>query len=129
MKGIHAVKGIVTARGGMTSHAAIVARGMGKPCVCGVKCRILHEKEKYFITGSRQKFCQGEVITLDSSTGNIIAGTVNLTEIQFSAVFETILKWVDSIKHLQVIANAETSVDANMGYNLANYLMNLSSSN
>lgn len=114
IKGMHVAKGIITARGGMTSHAAVVARGMGRPCVCGVKGLTVKEKEKYFITSSGKKIHQGEIITLDGSTGKIIVGTVNLIEPQFSPEFETILKWADSIKNLQVRANAETAVDARM---------------
>jgi pyruvate,orthophosphate dikinase len=114
IKGMHVAKGIITARGGMTSHAAVVARGMGRPCVCGVKGLTVNEKEKYFITSSGKKIHQGEVITLDGSTGKIIVGTVNLIEPQFSPEFETILKWADSIKNLHVRANAETAVDARM---------------
>lgn len=114
IKGMHVAKGIITARGGMTSHAAVVARGMGRPCVCGVKGLTVNEKEKYFITASGKKIHQGEVITLDGSTGKIIVGTVNLIEPQFSPEFETILKWADSIKNLHVRANAETAVDARM---------------
>jgi len=114
IKGMHVAKGIITARGGMTSHAAVVARGMGRPCVCGVKGLTVNEKEKYFITSSGNKIHQGEVITLDGSTGKIIVGTVNLIEPQFSPEFETILKWADSIKNLHVRANAETAVDARM---------------
>ncbi len=114
IKGMHVAKGIITARGGMTSHAAVVARGMGRPCVCGVKGLTVNEKEKYFITSSGKKIHQGEVITLDGSTGKIMVGTVNLIEPQFSPEFETILKWADSIKNLQVRANAETVIDASM---------------
>jgi pyruvate,orthophosphate dikinase len=114
IKGMHVAKGVITARGGMTSHAAVVARGMGRPCVCGVKGLTVNEREKYFITSSGNKIHQGEVITLDGSTGKIIVGTVNLIEPQFSPEFETILKWADSIKNLHVRANAETAVDARM---------------
>jgi pyruvate,orthophosphate dikinase len=87
---------------------------MGRPCVCGVKGLTVNEKEKYFITSSGKKIHQGEVITLDGSTGKIMVGTVNLIEPQFSPEFETILKWADSIKNLQVRANAETVIDASM---------------
>lgn len=114
IKGMHVANGIITARGGMTSHAAVVARGMGRPCVCGVKGLTVNEKEKYFITSSGTKIHQGEVITLDGSTGKVILGTVNLIEPRFSPEFETLLKWADSIKTLQVRANAETVNDARM---------------
>ncbi|MFK7967791.1 MAG: pyruvate, phosphate dikinase [Rickettsiaceae bacterium] len=114
IKGMHVAKGIITARGGMTSHAAVVARGMGRPCVCGVKGLTVNEKERYFTTSAGQKFKQGDIITLDGSTGKIISGSVNLIEPQFSREFATILKWADSIKDLKVRANAETAIDAKM---------------
>lgn len=114
IKGMHVSKGIITARGGMTSHAAVVARGMGRPCVCGVKGLIVNEKERYFITSSGHKVKQGEVITLDGSTGKIIIGDVKLIEPKFSDEFKTILDWSDSLNPLKVRANAETSLDANM---------------
>ena len=114
IKGMHVAKGIITARGGMTSHAAVVARGMGRPCVCGVKGLTVNEKDKYFTTNSGQKINQGDIITLDGSTGKIIVGPVNLIEPQFSKEFATILKWADSIKKLKVRANAETPIDAKM---------------
>jgi pyruvate,orthophosphate dikinase len=114
IKGMHVAKGIITARGGMTSHAAVVARGMGRPCVCGVKGLTVNEKDKYFTTSNGQKIIQGDTITLDGSTGKIIVGSVNLIEPKFSKEFATILKWADSIKKLKVRANAETAIDAKM---------------
>ncbi len=114
IKGMHVAKGIITARGGMTSHAAVVARGMGRPCVCGVKGLTVNEKDKYFTTSDGQKIKQGDIITLDGSTGKIIVGMVKLIEPQFSPEFETILQWADSIKRLQIRANAETAIDAKM---------------
>jgi pyruvate,orthophosphate dikinase len=114
IKGMHVAKGIITARGGMTSHAAVVARGMGRPCVCGVKGLTVNEKDKYFTTSNGQKISQGDTITLDGSTGKIIVGSVNLIEPKFSEEFATILKWADSIKTLKVRANAETAIDAKM---------------
>lgn len=114
IKGMHVSKGIITARGGMTSHAAVVARGMGRPCVCGVKGLIVNEKERYFITSGGYKIKQGEVITLDGSTGKIIVGDVKLIEPKFSEEFKTILDWSDALNPLKVRANAETALDANM---------------
>ncbi len=114
IKGMHLSVGIITARGGMTSHAAVVARGIGRPCVCGVKGLIVNETEKYFITNNGQRIKQGDTITIDGSTGSIIIGEVKLVEPDFSKEFETILKWSDQSTNLAVRANAETALDASV---------------
>jgi len=114
IKGMHVSRGIITARGGMTSHAAVVARGMGRPCVCGVKGLVVNEKEKYFVTAGGNRVNQGDMITIDGATGKIIVGDVKLIEPKFSDEFKTILEWSDSLKGLKVRANAETPLDANM---------------
>ncbi len=112
IKGMHVSEGIITARGGMTSHAAVVARGMGKPCVCGVKGLVVNEKQKYFTTASGQKIKQGDIVTIDGSNGNIITGGVKLIQPEFSEEFKVMLSWADEIKQLKVRANAETALDA-----------------
>ena len=112
IKGMHVSVGIITARGGMTSHAAVVARGMGKPCVCGINGLIVNEKQKIFTTASGHQVAQGDTITIDGSTGAIIMGDVKLVEPGFSEEFNTILEWADQERKLEVRANAETSLDA-----------------
>ena len=87
---------ITTAKGGMTSHAAVVARGIGKPCVCGVKGMIVNEKEGYFTTSEGVKICKGEVISVDGSKGNIIWGETKLILPSFSDDFKNILKVIRS---------------------------------
>ena len=114
IKGMHLSAGIITARGGMTSHAAVVARGMGTPCVCGVNGLVINEKQKILTTSSGHKVKQGDIITMDGSTGNIITGDVKLVEPDFSDEFNTILNWADEERCLQVRANAETALDANV---------------
>ena len=114
IKGMHVSVGIVTARGGMTSHAAVVARGMGKPCVCGINGLIVNEKQKIFTTASGHQVAQGDTITIDGSTGAIIIGDVKLLEPGFSEEFNTILEWADQERRLEVRANAETSLDASV---------------
>ncbi len=114
IKGMHVSKGIITARGGMTSHAAVVARGMGRPCVCGVKGLVVNEQERYFTTDSGQKINQGDTITLDGTTGKIIIGDVKLVEPKFSPEFNMILEWADNVGGMKVRANAETTLDASM---------------
>lgn len=114
IQGMHLSEGIITARGGMTSHAAVVARGMGTPCVCGVKGLVVNKKQQFFTTSSGHHVKQGDLITLDGSSGNIIIGPVKLVEPKFSEEFNIILKWADNIKRLGIRANAETIVDVQM---------------
>lgn len=117
IKGMHVAKGIVTARGGMTSHAAVVARGMGRPCVCGIKGLVVNEKERYFTTASGERIKQGDLITIDGSLGKVITGDVVLIEPKFSLEFQTILEWADNIGGMKVRANAETPMDAKVAIN------------
>lgn len=114
IKGMHVSAGMLTARGGMTSHAAVVARGMGTPCVCGVSGLVVNEKEKMFTTNSGHTIKHGDKLTIDGSTGKIIVGDVKLIESNFSKEFETILRWADEEKQLMVRANAETPLDASV---------------
>lgn len=112
IKGMHLSVGVITARGGMTSHAAVVARGIGRPCVCGVKGITIDETRKILTTKDGIQIRQGDSLTIDGSTGNIIIGEVKLVEPVFSKEFETILEWADEEKKLEVRANAETALDA-----------------
>jgi len=114
--GMHAAQGIVTTRGGMTSHAAVVARGMGRPCISGAgSIRIDYENE-LFIVGDK-KFKSGDIITIDGTNGNIISGEVKMKDPDLSGDFEKIMKWADDIRKLKIRANAETKVDANAAKN------------
>jgi pyruvate,orthophosphate dikinase len=109
--GMHAAKGIVTARGGMTSHAAVVARGMGRPCVSGAGEIQIFEREGLFRARGRT-FHAGEVITVDGSKGEILAGSVKMVEPELSGDFGTLMVWADKVRRLKVRANAETPLDA-----------------
>jgi len=114
--GMHAAQGILTTRGGMTSHAAVVARGMGRPCISGAgSIRIDYENE-LFIVGDK-KFKSGDIITIDGTNGNIISGEVKMKDPDLSGDFEKIMKWADDIRKLKIRANAETKVDANVAKN------------
>uniref|UniRef100_A0A7C4Y918 Pyruvate, phosphate dikinase n=1 Tax=candidate division WOR-3 bacterium TaxID=2052148 RepID=A0A7C4Y918_UNCW3 len=109
--GMHSAEGILTARGGMTSHAAVVARGMGKPCVVGCESIIVdYENREIRVNGEVIK--EGEVITIDGTTGSLIKGDVPKIEVSISGEFEKILKWADEIRRLGVRANADTPNDA-----------------
>jgi pyruvate,orthophosphate dikinase len=111
--GMHAAQGILTARGGMTSHAAVVARGMGKCCVAG--CTAVHiEEETKVMTIGEHRFREGDSITLNGSTGEVILGEVPLVPPDLSGDFNIIMKWADEIRELGVRANADTPEDARM---------------
>ncbi len=109
--GMHASAGILTARGGMTSHAAVVARGMGKPCVCGAgELHIDYKAKTFKVVGQTVK--QGDFITINGSTGEVFLGEVPTIEPQMSGDFSTLMGWADEIRRLRVRANAETPHDA-----------------
>ncbi|OGW62145.1 MAG: pyruvate, phosphate dikinase, partial [Nitrospirae bacterium RIFCSPLOW2_12_42_9] len=109
--GMHAAQGILTSRGGMTSHAAVVARGMGKPCVVGCSDLQVREKEKYFKVNDLV-IKEGDYISINGSTGDVIPGEVSLIKPRMSESFATMMKWVDKIRKLKVRANADTPFDA-----------------
>jgi len=109
--GMIAAQGILTAHGGMTSHAAVVARGMGKPCVAGCE-ELAIDAEKRRVRIGQHDLAEGDVITIDGATGIVIAGPVELVPPQINDDFETILGWADEHRALQVRANADTPEDA-----------------
>jgi len=109
--GMHAAEGILTTRGGMTSHAAVVARGMGKPCVSGAGAlRVDYAAGTMSIAG--RTFKAGDIITIDGSTGQVLAGRVPMTEPALSGEFGTLMGWADAVRTLGVRANADTPNDA-----------------
>ena len=109
--GMHAARGIVTARGGMTSHAAVVARGMGRPCVSGAGEIQIDEKAGTFRARNRT-FKTGDIITIDGSKGEVLSGTVTMIEPELTGDFATLMAWADEVRRLKVRANAETPLDA-----------------
>ena len=109
--GMHAARGILTARGGMTSHAAVVARGMGRPCVSGAgELTIDHDAQTFSAGVTTVK--AGKVITIDGSTGDVMLGRVPTIEPKLGSEFTTLMSWVDEARALTVRANAETPEDA-----------------
>jgi len=109
--GMHAAKGILTARGGMTSHAAVVARGMGRPCVSGSSEIEIDYINKLFKT-KYIEIKEGDLITIDGSTGRIILGEVKTVKPEISGDFSTLMSWVDSFRKLKVRTNSETPLDS-----------------
>ncbi|WP_420404797.1 pyruvate, phosphate dikinase [Nisaea sp.] len=109
--GMHVAEGILTTRGGMTSHAAVVARGMGTPCVSGAGEIKVDAKNKVMLAGGRE-FAEGEVITLDGTTGEVMSGEVATIKPELTGDFGELMGWVDEFRTLGVRANAETPLDA-----------------
>ena len=109
--GMHAARGIITARGGMTSHAAVVARGMGRPCVSGAGEVHIDEAAKSFSARGRT-FKAGEVVTIDGGKGEVLCGAVAMIEPELSGDFAQLMEWADAARRLKVRANAETPLDA-----------------
>jgi pyruvate, orthophosphate dikinase len=109
--GMHAAEGILTTRGGMTSHAAVVARGMGKPCVSGAgTLRVDYRAQTMGVGGATMK--KGDTLTIDGSTGQVLAGKVPMIEPALAGEFATVMKWADGVRKLKVRANADTPADA-----------------
>jgi pyruvate, orthophosphate dikinase len=108
--GMHAAKGILTARGGMTSHAAVVARGMGRPCVSGAGTLAIDAKAKTLRIGGRE-LKEGDILTIDGATGEVMAGEVPTVQPELAGDFGTLMVWADKVRRLKVRANAETPLD------------------
>ncbi|WP_072563833.1 pyruvate, phosphate dikinase [Granulibacter bethesdensis] len=109
--GMHAAKGILTTRGGMTSHAAVVARGMGRPCVAGAGgIQVDYGTQELSANGITIR--EGEIVTLDGATGEVFVGPVAMIEPSLSGDFATLMEWADSARRMKVRANAETPLDA-----------------
>jgi pyruvate,orthophosphate dikinase len=109
--GMHAAQGILTSRGGMTSHAAVVARGMGRPCVSGAgDLRIDYKTQKLTVLG--REIAAGDIMTIDGASGEVMAGEVPTRQPELSGDFGTLMEWVDDIREMKVRTNAETPLDA-----------------
>ena len=109
--GMHAARGVLTARGGMTSHAAVVARGMGRPCVSGASALSIDMASRTLRIGNRT-MAEGEIITLDGASGEVMAGKVAMVEPELVGDFAVLMSWADRHRRMKVRANAETPADA-----------------
>jgi len=109
--GMHSAQGVLTAKGGMTSHAAVVARGMGKPCVVGCETLNIDYENKLFTVGD-YTVREGDIITIDGASGNVILGDAPKIEAAVSNEFNTLMEWVDEFRTIGVRANADTKKDA-----------------
>ena len=109
--GMHAARGILTARGGMTSHAAVVARGMGRPCVSGAGTLSIDAKAKVMRCAGRE-VNEGDIVTIDGASGEVMIGEVPTVQPELAGDFGTLMEWADGVRRLKVRANAETPLDA-----------------
>jgi len=114
--GMHAAEGILTTRGGMTSHAAVVARGMGKPCVSGAGTIRVDYAAQTLTVGGRT-VAKGEIVTIDGSQGQVLLGQVKMQEPELSGEFATLMGWADAARRMKIRANAETPLDARTARN------------
>ena len=114
--GMHAAAAIVTARGGMTSHAAVVARGMGRPCVCGA-CDLKIDNETGSFSVAGRTVNKGDRVTVDGAAGKVFLGAVETIEPQLTGDFATLMGWADAARRMKVRANAETPADARTARN------------
>ena len=110
--GMHAAQGLITARGGMTSHAAVVARGMGTPCVSGSHDIKIDYAKKQMVTNSGTTVKEGDWVSIDGAKGQIIEGKIPTVSVEMTGNFGKLMSWVDAIKTMEVRANAETPKDA-----------------
>jgi pyruvate,orthophosphate dikinase len=111
VQGMHAAVGILTTRGGMTSHAAVVARGMGRPCVSGA-ASVQIDLERETLVAGGELLHKGDIVTIDGSTGQLIKGRVPMREPTLSSDFVTLMGWADAFRRMRVRANADTPADA-----------------
>ncbi len=112
IEGMHVSQGILTGRGGMTSHAAVVARGMGTCCVAGCGEVKINDEEKYFIDKNGKKYVEGDWISLDGSTGNVYGEQLPTVAPEMTGDFATLMGWADELRTLKVRTNADTPKDA-----------------
>ncbi len=112
IRGMHSARGVLTERGGMTSHAAVIARGLGLPCVVGASGITLNAKEKTLTTADGHVFGEGDVITVDGTNGVAMAGKVRMVRPELDGAFATLMRWADEFRDIGIRANADTPNDA-----------------
>jgi pyruvate,orthophosphate dikinase len=114
IRGMHAAEGILTERGGMTSHAAVIARGLGVPCVTGATRLQLDMRKKTLTVPGRKIFHEGDIITVDGTSGEVLVGAAEMVEPALGGAFATLMDWADAARDIGVRANADTPEDAAM---------------
>ncbi|MCG6903950.1 MAG: pyruvate, phosphate dikinase [Rhodobacter sp.] len=119
IRGMHAARGVLTERGGQTSHAAVIARGIGLPCVVGTTGISVSHSAKTLTAAGKRVFHEGDLITLDGATGEVLAGAADMLEPALDDAFQTLLAWADEARDIGVRANADTPAEARMARNFA----------
>ncbi|QIE42413.1 pyruvate, phosphate dikinase [Rhodobacteraceae bacterium SC52] len=119
VRGMHAARGVLTERGGITSHAAVIARGLGVPCVVGASELSIDKKARTMRTASGDVFREGDLVTIDGTAGEILAGIVPMLEPALDDAFETFLSWADDVRDIGVRVNADTPQDAQLASRFA----------
>ncbi|WP_102915453.1 putative PEP-binding protein [Phaeobacter inhibens] len=112
VRGMHAAVGVLTERGGITSHAAVIGRGLGLPCIVGASNLKFHSKRKQLIATDGRVFTRGDTITIDGSSGEVLAGQPEMLEAAEDGAFQTLLTWADEVRDIGIRANADTPEDA-----------------
>lgn len=119
IRGMHAAAGVLTVRGGMTSHAAVIARGLGAPCVVGASDIQLDLDEKTLRASDGRTIVEGDIVTLDGSAGEALMGAPELMQPELSGAFATLMEWADGVRRMEVRANADTAQDARVALGFA----------
>lgn len=119
IRGMHAASAVLTIRGGVTSHAAVIGRGIGLPCVVGASDLTIDRKNGLIIAPDGRQFKAGDIITVDGSTGQVLAGQPPMLEASLDGAFQTLLEWADEFRDIGVRANADTPADAQTAQNFA----------
>lgn len=119
IRGMHAAQAVLTVRGGITSHAAVIGRGLGLPCVVGASDLRIDRKRREIVGPDGRRFAEGEVITVDGTSGEVLAGEPPMLEAALDAAFQTLLTWADDFRDIGVRANADTPADAQTARNFA----------
>ncbi len=119
IRGMHAAQAVLTMRGGVTSHAAVIGRGLGLPCIVGASDLVIDPKAGGFVTPDGRRFAQGDEITVDGTTGDVLAGAPAMLEASLDGAFQTLLEWADTFRDIGIRANADTPADAQTARNFA----------
>jgi len=119
IRGMHAASAVLTIRGGITSHAAVIGRGLGLPCVVGASDLVIDRKRRRLKAPGGRSLSEGEMITVDGTSGEILAGEPPMVEAQLGEAFQTLLSWADEARDIGVRANADTPTDAQSARNFA----------
>lgn len=119
VRGMHAAQGVLTERGGITSHAAVIGRGIGLPCVVGASNMRFNRRRKQLVAQDGRVFAAGEIITIDGTRGQVLAGAPEMREAALDESFQTLMEWADAARDIAIRANADTPADAQTAHNFA----------